>query len=86
MKDMMMDYIESAANTSLCALDGKGCDERSLKYIEKMKDKPIEELEAQLKRLDGMVGNSMKEDLMQWLKKRIKLLKMMVAASSHDEL
>mmetsp|Transcript_14842 Transcript_14842/g.25346 ORF Transcript_14842/g.25346 Transcript_14842/m.25346 type:complete len:91 (-) Transcript_14842:350-622(-) len=82
--DMMVDYIEEAAGTSMCALDGTGCDERSIKYLEKMKVKSKEELEAQFERLAGMEGNSMKKDLKDWLKKRKKLLKALVA--SHDEL
>lgn len=82
--DTMMEYIEEAAGTSLCALDGSGCDERSLNYLEKMKVKSKEDLEGQLKRLQGMEGNSMKRELKDWLKKRIKLLKTLVA--SHDEL
>lgn len=82
--DMMMDYIETAAGTSLCALDGSGCDERSLKYLEKMKVKSKAELEAQIERLQGIEGGSMKPDLKDWVKKRKKLLKTIL--SSHDEL
>lgn len=85
--DMMMDYIEKAGSTSLCAIDGKGCDERSLKYLEKMKVKSKADLEAQIKRLQGMEGDSIKKDLMDWMKKRMTLLKLLVAShASEDEL
>ena len=71
----MMEYIEEAGSTSLCALDGSGCDERSLKYLEKMKAKSKEDIAAQLTRLQGMEGDSMKKNLKDWLKKRIRILK-----------
>lgn len=82
--DYMMDYVMEAGNTSLCALDGAGCDEKSLKYLEKFKGKTREEKEAQLERLEGIEGSSMKANLKDWLKKRKRLLKTMLAA--HDEL
>lgn len=82
--DNMMAYIEEAGNTSLCGIDGTGCDPQSLKYMEKMKVKPKSELESQLKRLEGMTGDSMKADLRFWLQTRIRLLKTLIA--SHDEL
>lgn len=82
--EYMMDYIMEAGNTSLCALDGTGCDPRSLKYLDKFKDKSKAEKEEQLKRLEGMEGSSMKAELKVWLKTRKRLLKTMVAA--HDEL
>jgi len=83
-EDYMMQYIEEAGQTSLCALDGTGCNEKSLKYLEKFKVKSKAEKEAQLQRLQAMEGDSMKKDLKDWLKTRIKLLKTMIA--SHDEL
>lgn len=82
--DYMTAYIEEAGGTSLCALDGTGCDEKSLKYLEKMKGKSKSELEGQLERLKAMEGNSMKKDLKDWLKARQKLLNSLIA--SHDEL
>lgn len=82
--DMMMDYIEEAAGTSLCALDGTNCDDKSLAYLQKMKVKSKGDIESQLARLRGMEGNSMKQELKDWLKKRIKLL--VLLAANHDEL
>lgn len=82
--DTMMEYIEEAGSTSLCGIDGTGCDERSTKYMEKMKAKTKVEQEAQLKRLEGMEGDSMKKDLKDWLKMRMRLLKTLIA--SHEEL
>jgi hypothetical protein len=71
----MMEYIEEAGSTTLCAFDGSGCDEKSLGYLEKMKTKTKEDIAAQLTRLQGMEGDSMKMELKDWLKKRIRILK-----------
>jgi len=83
--DYMMEYVMEAGNTSLCNIfDGSGCDDRSIKYLEKFKPKSKVEKEEQLKRLDGMEGSSMKTELKDWLKVRKRLLKSMLA--DHDEL
>lgn len=82
--DTMMGYVEEAGKTSLCGLDGTGCDERSLKYLEKMKPKPKADLETALTRLEGMEHNSMKKELKDWLKTRRRLLNTLIA--SHEEL
>jgi len=80
--DYMTEYVEEAGGASLCdAKTGKGCDEKSLGYIEKMKQKtPLDHMK-QLDRLSSMEGNSMKADLKQWLKKRQKILKQFVATN-----
>lgn len=82
--DTMTDYVEEAGKTSLCAVDGSGCDERSAKYMEKMKAKSKEEQESQLKRLENMERKDMKADLKEWVRARRKMLKTLVA--SHEEL
>lgn len=82
--DNMMAYIEEAGGTALCSLDGTGCDEKSLKYLEKVKQKTKPELQAQLERLEGMEADSMKQELKDWLKTRQRLLKRLIA--THDEL
>ena len=55
------------------------CDEKEAKYIEKMKGKDAAERAKQLKRLDGMKGNSMKADLKKWLGQRLNILKQLTA-------
>jgi len=82
--EYMMEYIEEAGKTSLCALDGTGCNEKSMKYMEKFKAKTKAEQEAQLLRLQSMEGDSMKADLKDWLKTRMRLLNNLIA--SHEEL
>ncbi|CAB9514729.1 glutathione peroxidase [Seminavis robusta] len=83
--DNMLDYVEEAGNTALCAPDGSGCDERSAKYMAKFKAKSKEEQAAQLKRLEGMDGSSMKQDLLDWKETRKRLLKTLLA-THHTEL
>jgi len=51
------------------------CDDKEKKYIDKMKGKTATDRAKQLKRLDGMKGNSMKADLKKWLSQRLNILK-----------
>jgi len=83
--EMMVDYIEMAGSTALCALDGKGCDERSLKYLEKMKDKSKVDLQAQMDRMQAMEGDAMKEELRDWLNQRKRLIKKLLATYDSNE-
>jgi hypothetical protein len=82
-EEYMMRYVEDAAGTALCdVVDGTGCDEQSLKYLEKQKALGLDENKKQLARLDGMAGKEMKEDLKVWLKKRQRILRNLI---SHAE-
>lgn len=84
-EEMMVSYIEEAGGTSVCSLsDGSGCSEKELGYIKKMRAKEKDEVISQLRRLEGMEGESMKPELMKWLKQRKKILKHL--AKAHDEL
>lgn len=84
----MTAYIEDYGNTSLChAVTKAGCTEKEIKYIDKMSDKPEEDLEAQLKRLKGMDPTKMKADLASWLGKRKKILTgLLKSSATSDEL
>merc|ERR1711977_80980 len=48
-----------------------GCNEREKAFIEKMKASPADKLQAELKRLQGMDGKSMKPELQAWMQRRI---------------
>lgn len=52
-----------------------GCDEKETAFMAKWKDKPKDEVAAQLKRLETMKGGSMKPDLKKWLVQRYNILK-----------
>jgi hypothetical protein len=84
--DMMIAYVEEYGNTSLCSLDGKGCNERELSFIEKMKGVHLSELETQIARLGRMEGESMKDDLKKWIRQRQKILEKLVADQQMEEL
>mmetsp|Transcript_6165 Transcript_6165/g.16944 ORF Transcript_6165/g.16944 Transcript_6165/m.16944 type:complete len:144 (-) Transcript_6165:430-861(-) len=60
--------------------DPSGCDDKETAYIEKMKAKDASELSAQLKRLQGMKGKSMKPALKKWLHQRINILSQLADA------
>ena len=65
--------------------DMEGCTDKEKGYIKKMKGKSADDRAAQLKRLDGMKGNSMKDDLKIWLNQRLSILKQLEKATA-DEL
>lgn len=82
-EERMTDMIEEYGNTSTCAVDTeKGCNDKEIGYIGKMKSKSNVELTSQLDRLEAMEGSSMTSELLNWLKKRKKILKQLVVASS----
>lgn len=81
-EDNMVDYIEEYGEIYTCAVDDteKGCTEKEIGYISKMKSKSESELTSQLDRLLAMEDSSMAPDLYSWLKKRKKILKQLIAA------
>lgn len=86
-EDMMGAYVEEYGNTSLCTLDGKGCSEKEVGFIEKGKAMSVDDQMANLLRLEGMEDKPMKPELLSWVKKRKKILKQLVAlADAKDEL
>jgi len=82
--DYMTMYVEEAGKTSLCSLSGAGCDDKSKKYIEKMKEKGAEEQKKQFDRLSKMDENSMTPDLRTWLNKRKKILEQFLDAEKQE--
>jgi hypothetical protein len=55
------------------------CSDKEKAYIEKMKGKASEDRVKQIKRLEGMAGDSMKADLKTWLRQRLHILRMLEA-------
>lgn len=73
--EYMMGYIEEMGSTSLCSvIDNAGCSEKEIEFIAKWKDADATAVSAQLTRLKGMTGKSMKPELKAWLGKRIAAL------------
>mmetsp|Transcript_2408 Transcript_2408/g.4837 ORF Transcript_2408/g.4837 Transcript_2408/m.4837 type:complete len:119 (-) Transcript_2408:4-360(-) len=50
------------------------CTDKEKEYVEKQKAKGKEKVASELKRLEGMRGDAMKEDKLSWLNARVKLL------------
>jgi len=71
--DGLKSFVEDTLAKACDVNDEASCDEREIKYMNKMKAAP-EKVEAQLTRLDGMKGNSMKAELKAWLFQRINIL------------
>lgn len=85
----MIAYIEDYGSTFLCSVvDGQGCDERSSKYISKMKEQGRDKIVSQLNRLEGMDEKAMTAELSNWLTMRKKILKQLIAldVGEDDEL
>jgi len=58
---------------------GKGCDDKSKKYIAKMSKKTLEQLEKEIARLAKMKARKMKPKLVVWIQKRSNILGKLVA-------
>lgn len=83
---MMTNYVEEKGNASLCSVETtEGCSEKQSTYIGKFKGKSVEEIDAQIRRLEGMEGQLMKPELKAWLVQRKKILKQLIPVSK-DEL
>jgi len=82
-EDTMQKYVEEMGSTSLCkASDGAGCSDKEKEFIAKWKG--AEGIEAQLTRLQGMTGSSMKPELKKWLGQRLNILKQLAAAPKEE--
>jgi hypothetical protein len=84
-EDTMTAYVEEYGHTALCDAASEaqtGCSEREVKYITKMKASSLDDMAAQLKRLEKMEGESMKPDLLIWVKARKKMLQNLVSVQA----
>jgi hypothetical protein len=69
----MLDFIQEAANTSLCYTDGKNCDARSLRYLNTFKDEQggdVVAWQAQLDQLQQEIDNG-SHDPWVWRRQRM---------------
>jgi len=73
----MQAYVESAGATSLCSVETlQGCSDKEKGFIGNWKGKKSQaDVAKQIKRLTGMSGESMKPELMKWIKQRLAVLK-----------
>ena len=81
----MTDYIVDYGGTSTCHISSnKGCSQRELAYIEKMKHKSVQEQSLQLNRLEGMVQKPMTPELLAWVKRRRRILKQFIESTNTE--
>ena len=78
--DDLKSFVEETLEIKCAVDDVAQCSEKERAYIEKMKAKSPEEVDAALKRLDGMIGGSMKPELKQWIVQRARILRQMQSA------
>uniref|UniRef100_A0A7S4J3S0 Thioredoxin domain-containing protein n=1 Tax=Odontella aurita TaxID=265563 RepID=A0A7S4J3S0_9STRA len=81
--DSLKKHVEDNMEVKCIVGEPADCTDKEKGYIEKMKGKTAEDRAKQLKRLDGMKGDSMKPELKQWLNQRLRILQQM---SGGDEL
>jgi len=84
--DRMINYVEDYSGTVLCGPDGTNCNEKELKYLEKMKGQDADAQEAQMDRIENMLKKPMKAELKEWAHRRLRLLGKMLASSGKEEL
>lgn len=84
--DMMIDYIETASGTALCATDdGKNCNEKELAYLSEMKAKESAAITKEKSILDGMLEDKdFKANEEEWLVRRRRILSKLAAAPSSE--
>jgi flagellar motility protein MotE (MotC chaperone) len=81
-EDIMAAFVEDAAGiVSGCSLDGTGCDDRSLAFLNKWKDKKPQEINNELDRLMSLIESDMKHELKDWVKERRVILQRIVDQS-----
>lgn len=78
--ESLKNFVEENLEAMCDINELKDCSDKEKGYIEKMKSKTDEDRAAQLKRLNGMKGGSMKADLKLWLNQRLRILKQMEAS------
>jgi len=76
--DGLKKFVEEKLEVK-CTLDNQdGCTDKEKKFITKMTAKSKEDNEKQVKRLEGMKGDSMKAELKQWVIQRLNIVKQIV--------
>ena len=72
-------FVEENLQVKCDVANPTECSEKEVGYIEKMKAKSSEDRVKQIKRLEGMAGDSMKKELKAWLQQRLHILRALEA-------
>jgi len=73
--DSLKKFVEDELEVKCLTSDPKDCSDKEKTFMDKMKAAGKDDVEKQLKRLQGMAGGSMKADLKKWVMQRIAILK-----------
>lgn len=85
--DGLRAFVEENLAGGFCdvtSAEDENCSDKERAYITKMGAKSAADRQAQIARLEGMVGNSMKVELKRWLNQRLGILRQFDVAK--DEL
>lgn len=73
----LKEFVENKLEIKCDVKTGSRCTDKEKAYIEKMKVKGSGDRVKQIKRLEGMAGESMKAELKAWLRQRLHILRML---------
>mmetsp|Transcript_16425 Transcript_16425/g.33764 ORF Transcript_16425/g.33764 Transcript_16425/m.33764 type:complete len:141 (-) Transcript_16425:303-725(-) len=77
--DSLKEFVEKELESKCDVTDPSACTDKEKAYIEKMKAKTSDDRIKQVKRLEGMAGDSMKAELKAWLRQRLHILRTLEA-------
>jgi protein disulfide-isomerase A6 len=75
--DSLKEFVEKELEVKCDVKSGDGCTDKEKKYIEKMISKGSDDRVKQIKRLEGMAGDSMKAELKAWIRQRLHILRIL---------
>eukprot|EP00924_Labyrinthula_sp_SR-Ha-C_P014850 snap_masked-scaffold_9-processed-gene-0.9-mRNA-1 protein AED:0.35 eAED:0.36 QI:0/-1/0/1/-1/1/1/0/200 len=76
--DALKSFVKEKLDSGCDIKDLSSCEEKEVKYVEKMRAKGKDKIVAEVKRLGGMSSSKMSADLKQWLAVRKQLLSQLV--------
>lgn len=79
-------FVEETLQVKCLVGEPSGCDAKETDFIASFKSKSAADVDAQLKRLQGMNNGKMKSELKKWLAQRINILKQLQEAGEKPEL
>ena len=80
--DSLKAFVEEKLEVKCKVDDPAECTDKEKAYIEKMKAKSSDDRLSQIRRLEGMAGDSMKADLKNWIRQRLHILRELESETS----
>jgi FKBP-type peptidyl-prolyl cis-trans isomerase FklB len=82
----ILEILGDKVDALKCLLDGTDCNEKEVKFIEKCKAWEATKVESEIARLSGLQANPMKDDLREWLGRRLHIVRQFSKGSTEEEL